>query len=83
MAFAAVIAFTLPDYPHNTRWFTEEERAFAAWRLIEDIKEADDQHKASVWAGVKLALLDYRLYIFVLFQHVSLLSQTFQYFFPS
>lgn len=34
-------------------------------------------------AGLKLALADYRLYLFVLLQHVSLLSQTFQYFFPS
>lgn len=33
--------------------------------------------------GAKLALKDYRLYIFLLFQHMSLLSQTFQYFFPS
>lgn len=30
-----------------------------------------------------MALKDYRLYIFILFQHVSLLSQTFQYFFPT
>lgn len=34
-------------------------------------------------AGLKLALADYRLYLFVLLQHISLLSQTFQYFFPS
>lgn len=33
--------------------------------------------------GLKLALRDYRLYVFVLFQHTSLLSQTFQYFFPT
>jgi len=30
-----------------------------------------------------LALKDYRLYIFILFQHISLLTQTFQYFFPT
>lgn len=30
-----------------------------------------------------MALADYRLYLFVLLQHISLLSQTFQYFFPS
>lgn len=33
--------------------------------------------------GLKMALADYRLYLFVLLQHISLLSQTFQYFFPS
>jgi hypothetical protein len=30
-----------------------------------------------------LALKDYRLYVFLLFQHLSLLTQTFQYFFPT
>lgn len=76
-------ALVLPDYPATTRWLTDEEKAFAAWRLLADIDEPDLQHDASVWTGAKLALRDYRLYIFVLMQHISLLSQTFQYFFPS
>lgn len=82
IAFAIVAAFILPDYPHTTKWLTEEEKAFASWRLIEDFSEADDPN-ASMLDGVKLALKDYRLYIFVLMQHISLLSQSFQYFFPS
>lgn len=80
---AIVAGFVLPDYPHTTRWLSEEERTYAAWRLLEDISEVDQQHGASVWAGLKMALRDYRLYVFVLFQHTSLLSQTFQYFFPT
>jgi MFS transporter, ACS family, DAL5 transporter family protein len=83
IAAAGVAAFVLPDYPQSTKWLTEEERAFAAWRLRQDVNEDDEQHAQSVWAGTKLAFKDYRLYIFILFQHVSLLSQTFQYFFPS
>ena len=79
----------LPDYPHSTRWLTDEERAFASWRLLADINEADENGsrdgsgRSSLWDGVRLALVDYRLYLFVLLQHLSLLSQTFQYFFPS
>lgn len=73
----------LPDYPHTTRWLSDEERAFAAWRLLADVNEDDERHSTSIWAGVKLVLRDYRLYLFVLLQHISLLSQTFQYFFPS
>ncbi|KAK0392926.1 hypothetical protein NLU13_2420 [Sarocladium strictum] len=80
---AIIAGFVLPDYPHTTRWLSEEERTFAAWRLLEDISEADQRHGASVWTGLKLALKDYRLYVFILFQHASLLSQTFQYFFPT
>lgn len=78
-----VAGFILPDYPATTRWLTEEERAFASWRLLEDINESDNAQATTIWAGVKLALKDYRVYIFVIFQHLSLLSQTFQYFFPS
>ncbi|KAK0634309.1 major facilitator superfamily domain-containing protein [Bombardia bombarda] len=75
--------FLLPDYPSTTRWLDEEERAFAVWRLLADINESDESRDRSVWDGVKLALADYRLYLFVLLQHLSLLSQTFQYFFPA
>ncbi|KAK4454852.1 phthalate transporter [Podospora aff. communis PSN243] len=81
IGFAFVVYFVLPDYPKTTRWLSDEERAFAQWRLLQDINETDEAK--SVWAGLKLALLDYRLYLFVLLQHLSLLSQTFQYFFPS
>ncbi|KAF2674456.1 MFS general substrate transporter [Microthyrium microscopicum] len=80
---AITAAVVLPDYPHTTRWLNEEEKAFAAWRLKEDIKEDDTRHAESVWIGLKLALKDYRLPLFVLCQHFSLLSLTFQYFFPA
>ncbi|KAK3343442.1 major facilitator superfamily domain-containing protein [Lasiosphaeria hispida] len=82
--FVAMIAvFVLPDYPSTTTWLSEEERAFASWRLLADINEADEAKAKGTLAGLKLALTDYRLYLFVLLQHLSLLSQTFQYFFPS
>lgn len=78
-----VSGFFLPDYPETTRWLSDEERAFASWRLLADISEADDRQSTTLWQGVKMALKDYRLYLFVLLAHMSLLSQTFQYFFPS
>ncbi|KAM7213837.1 phthalate transporter [Rhypophila decipiens] len=81
VAFIGIVV--LPDYPATTKWLSEEERAFAQWRLKRDINEDDEATATTVWGGAKLALLDYRLYLFVLLQHLSLLSQTFQYFFPS
>lgn len=80
---AITAGFVLPDYPASTKWLNEEERNFASWRLMADINESDDTHSRSIWDGVKLCLKDYRLYLFVLLQHLSILSQTFQYFFPS
>jgi MFS family permease len=63
--FAILSIFVLPDYPHSTRWLSEEERAFASWRLIADINEADERHSRTIWDGAKLALKDYRLYLFI------------------
>lgn len=75
--------FVLPNYPHTTKWLDAEEQAFATWRLLEDFSEADTYKDTSILTGLKLAMKDYRLYIFVLMQHISLLSQSFQYFFPT
>ena len=51
--------------------------------MIDDAKESDDAKATGLMSGLKLALKDYRLYIFIIFLHLSLLSQTFQYFFPT
>ncbi|KAK2608077.1 hypothetical protein N8I77_006712 [Diaporthe amygdali] len=83
IGIAIISGFFLPNYPATTPWLNDEEKHFAAWRLLADINEEDERHATSTTAGLKLALADYRLYLFVLLQHVSLLSQTFQYFFPS
>ncbi|KAJ9635102.1 hypothetical protein H2199_008588 [Coniosporium tulheliwenetii] len=80
---AFVAGWFLPDYPLNTRWLSEEDRHYAQWRLIDDTGEADISAATTVWEGLKLALRDPRLYLFTLLQHSSILSQTFQYFFPS
>lgn len=83
VAVALCAAFVLPNYPATTKWLNAEERAYAQWRLHEDTGEDDYAEAASIKDGVMLALKDPRLYIFTLFQHLSLLSQSFQYFFPT
>ncbi|KAI1780774.1 putative MFS transporter [Hypoxylon cercidicola] len=82
--FSAICSvFILPNYPATTPWLTAEERAYAQWRLVRDAGSADEADASSVKEGVLLALRDPRLYLFTLLQHCSLLSQTFQYFFPT
>ncbi|KAI1084549.1 putative MFS transporter [Whalleya microplaca] len=76
-------AFILPNYPATTKWLTPEERAYAQWRLVNDTGEADLADAASIKDGVMMALKDPRLYLFTLIQHSSLLTQAFQYFFPT
>lgn len=83
IGIAIIAGSVLPDYPATTRWLSEEEKAFAAWRLMVDINEEDDAHAKSIRDGLKLALRDYRLYLFVLLQHLGILALTMQYFFPA
>ncbi|KAK7513842.1 MFS transporter [Phyllosticta citriasiana] len=83
IAFAVLCAVVLPDYPMTTRWLSQEERAFAAWRLAVDVGEGDQVEGVGVREGLIMALKDRKLYVFVLFQHCSLLTQAFQYFLPS
>lgn len=83
IASALSAALILPDFPATTKWLSAEEKAYAQWRLIDDTGEADNAHTSSIKQGVIMALKDWRLYMFTLFQHLSLLSQTFQYFFPT
>ncbi|KAI0099300.1 allantoate permease [Nemania sp. FL0031] len=80
---AIIAAFILPNYPANTKWLAPEEQAYAQWRLVDDTGEADVADSISVKEGVKLAFKDPKLYLFTLLQHVSILSQAFQYFFPT
>lgn len=84
IGIALTAMFFLPNYPATTSWLSEEEKHFAAWRLLADVNEEDARHgRGSTTDGLRLALRDWRLYLFVVLQHVSLLSQTFQYFFPA
>lgn len=83
MAFAVSCIFIIPNFPQTTKWLTDEQKAYALWRLKNDADEDDDNKSTGIMQGLVLALKDWRLYIFILLQHLSILSQTFQYLFPS
>ncbi|KAJ5481266.1 hypothetical protein N7475_000078 [Penicillium sp. IBT 31633x] len=73
----------LPNYPASTPWLDEEEQAYAQWRLMHDAGEADEVGSTSIREALCLVFADKRIYLFILLQHVSLLSQNLQYFFPT
>ncbi|KAJ5930162.1 hypothetical protein N7466_005655 [Penicillium verhagenii] len=76
-------AIFLPNYPATTSWLDPQEQAYAQWRLIDDAGEADDASTSGIKEALTLVFADKRIYLFILLQHVSLLSQNFQYFFPT
>lgn len=73
----------LPNYPATTSWLKDEEQAYAQWRLLNDAGEADDASSSSIREALAMVFADRRIYLFILLQHTSLLSQNFQYFFPT
>lgn len=64
MFFAVCAPFILPDLPHNTRGFTEEERYVAQLRMTEDVGVADsDEPDHTVFTGLIMALKDGKVYL--------------------
>lgn len=67
-AFIALIClFILPDYPHSSTgsamWsMTQEMRDVAAARIVAD-RPSLEEAKGGAWHGLKLCLLDYKMYI--------------------
>ncbi|OQE15291.1 hypothetical protein PENSTE_c029G04599 [Penicillium steckii] len=80
---SVLAAIFLPNYPATTSWLDEQEQGYAQWRLIDDAGEADDAKSSSIKEALMLVFADKRIYLFILLQHTSLLSQNFQYFFPT
>ncbi|KAG4442910.1 hypothetical protein IFR05_001614 [Cadophora sp. M221] len=87
---AGVGALYLPDDPKQTRWLTEHERMIATERLQREIVQdgeddvnAGDERVTSGWQGLKEAASDYRVWLFVVMQHMHLAANGFKNFFPS
>jgi len=76
--------YILPDYPHNTRWLSPDERRLAQIRLAEDAAEADEDTSGdTAWEGLKQALQDPKVLIFAVMNALQLLGLSFINFFPT
>ncbi|KAL6413126.1 hypothetical protein AUP68_02624 [Ilyonectria robusta] len=84
MSIAISAAFILPDLPHNSRGFTEEERKVAQLRMIEDVGEADtDSAENGIFYGLNLALKDVKIYLMMLTFTAYVVGLSFNAFFPT
>lgn len=88
-AITVVIAFgvffVLPDFPINTKWITEEERALATYRLFADVGQDDWQSSSeeSILDGLKQCLRDYKTFILIPLVFGVVSSGTINSYFPS
>ncbi|KAH6641216.1 general substrate transporter [Chaetomium tenue] len=83
--FVAVLAvFILPDLPHNTRGFSEEERYVAQLRMTEDVGVADsDEPGQGVFTGLTMALKDPKVYLMMFTLTAYVVGLSFNAFFPT
>lgn len=71
----------LPDSPLTTRWLTPEERQLAHDRLQRD--QVDRVEAGSTWQGLKQAVSDPRVWLYMLMYNFHLSANGFKNFFPS
>lgn len=84
MLIAIVAAFILPDLPHNSRGFTQEERDIAVLRMTEDVGEADtDSADESPFAGLIMVVKDVKVYLMMLTFTAYVVGLSFNAFFPT
>ncbi|CAN8103904.1 unnamed protein product [Discula destructiva] len=84
MLIAIGAAFILPDLPHNTRGFTEEERQVAQLRMMEDVGEADTDSKDQRTAdGLRMAMKDGKVWLMMFTLTAFVVGLSFNAFFPT
>lgn len=84
MLLAITAALVLPDLPHNTRGFTEEERQIAQLRMIEDVGEADtDSKEQGASAGLIMAMKDFKVWLMMFTLTAYVVGLSFNAFFVS
>ncbi|CAI6333197.1 unnamed protein product [Periconia digitata] len=84
MGIAIAAIWILPDLPHNSKGFTEEERAVAVLRMTEDVGEADaDSETQSPFAGLIMAVKDLKIYVMMITFTAYVIGLSFNAFFPT
>jgi len=78
---AIVGYFVLPDFPHNTKWLTEEERSLAHNRM--ELDTTSNQGNTSTMKGLKQAAKDPVVWLFCFMAHMHLAANGFKNFFPT
>lgn len=83
--FLAILAgVILPDLPHNSRGFTEEERQVAQLRMIEDVGEADtDAEGQGPFDGFIMCMKDVKIHVMMFTLTAYVIGLSFNAFFPT
>lgn len=80
--FAVLAMFILPDYPKNTRFLNEKERALAQLRILENASK-EDADEEGFMTHLKLAFTDPALYLLWIMQLGTVTAATVNAYFPT
>ncbi|CAJ2507398.1 Uu.00g085840.m01.CDS01 [Anthostomella pinea] len=84
--WSIIASFILMDFPANTKRLSEPERELAIRRLMADPSRLDggeDRPKLSHFGALKVALTDWRVWLFVVGYMAVVGSSTLSYFYPT
>lgn len=79
---AIVCIFFVPDFPHNDRWLSVEDRELVQKRITLETGEADEDDDMPFKKVALSCILDVKVWAFVLSLFGQLVAQSFQQFFP-
>ena len=83
MVVAVLAIFILPDFPHNTRGLTPQERALAMRRMEEDIGVEDRDETETSTSGFRLAITDVKVWWLTFALTSQVVALTFNVYFPT
>jgi hypothetical protein len=82
LVVAAGAFWSLPDWPSNTRFFSEQEREMAQYRVLVS-NGGQEEEMGGMWEGVKTAVKDPFTWFFCLMHFALVTAQSFKDFLPS
>ncbi|KAK5058677.1 hypothetical protein LTR84_010941 [Exophiala bonariae] len=82
IAVAVVAFFVLPDWPHNSKCLSEEEKEMAQYRVLVS-NGGVDEGVGGTWDGLKSAVADPFTWYFCGMHFALITAQSFKDFFPS
>ncbi|KAH7014086.1 major facilitator superfamily transporter [Microdochium trichocladiopsis] len=85
VAIGGLAVFILPDYPRSTGWLTVGERHIAETRLALDVGVAEgaEDEEGGAFHGLKLAVMDPKVWLLGLAYHTTIMGLSFSFFFPT
>lgn len=83
VGLGVICACIMPEFPHNSRILSEEQRALAVWRIESEAGAAEGTEDESAWKGFAKALADPKLALLIFCNMLSQVQGSIANYFPT